>query len=46
LSGDNYQIKYVSGSIENPEIRFEITNILEGGQEAFEKREQKYSFPS
>ena len=39
------KIKYEPGSIENPEIRLEITELLEGGQEAFEKREQKYAFP-
>lgn len=40
--GEKFQ--YISGSIENPQIRTEISNILEGGQEAFEKREQKYAF--
>lgn len=45
----NYEggnIKYVSGSIENPSIRHGITKVLEGGQKAFEKREQKYGFTS
>ena len=33
---------YLSGSIENPEINKNIRDILEGGEEAFRKREQKY----
>lgn len=41
---ENDIFSYSSGSIENPEIRTEIGNVLEGGQEAFEKREQKYAF--
>ncbi len=36
------KITFNSGSIENPEIRNEITSILEGGEEAFKKREEKY----
>lgn len=32
----------LSGSIENGIIRNKITNILEGGNEAFKKREKKY----
>lgn len=45
----NYEggnITYVSGSIENTHIRQGITTVLEGGQKAFEKREQKYGFTS
>lgn len=45
----NYEggnITYVSGSIENSCIRQGITKVLEGGQKAFEKREQKYGFTS
>jgi len=38
----NNKITFKSGSIENPEIRNEITSILEGGEEAFRRREQKY----
>lgn len=34
----------LSGSIENEAIREKIANILEGGYEAFEKREKKYSY--
>ncbi len=33
---------YLSGSIENPEINKNIRDILEGGEDAFRKREQKY----
>lgn len=35
---------YNSGGIENPEINENIKNILEGGEVAFRKREQKYNF--
>jgi hypothetical protein len=35
-------IEYVSGSIEDPEIRDLGLNVLEGGEEAFRKRQQKY----
>jgi len=38
----NNRITFKSGSIENLEIRQEITSILEGGEEAFRRREQKY----
>jgi len=34
----------LSGAIENSEIRTAITKILEGGDEAFRKRELKYQF--
>lgn len=33
---------YISGAIENPEIRESIIKILEGGSEAFEKRHKRY----
>ena len=36
------KISYKSGAIESSEIREEIMPLLEGGQEAFKKREQKY----
>jgi predicted ATPase len=36
------KISYKSGAIESSEIREEIMRLLEGGQEAFKKREQKY----
>ena len=33
---------YLAGSIENPEINRSIRDILEGGEEAFRKRQRKY----
>jgi len=33
---------YLDGSIENPEINRSIRDILEGGEEAFRKRQRKY----
>lgn len=38
---DGY-ISYESGSLENPVIKDKVCNILEGGIEAFNKRQQKY----
>ena len=35
-------ISYESGAIEDEKIRKDITTILEGGEEALKKREQKY----
>ena len=40
--GEN--LSYLSGSLESQEIRDKICNVLEGGKEAFRKREQKYGF--
>lgn len=37
-------LNYSSGGIENLAIRDQICNILEGGKDAFTKREQKYGF--
>lgn len=37
-------LKYISGSLENPEINKQICKILEGGETAFLNREQKYGF--
>lgn len=37
-------LNYYSGGIENVAIRDQICNILEGGKDAFTKREQKYGF--
>jgi energy-coupling factor transporter ATP-binding protein EcfA2 len=37
-------LKYVSGSLENPEINRQICKILEGGERAFLNREKKYGF--
>jgi len=40
---DNERITHtVSGSLENPIIKENVTTILEGGMEAFRKREKKY----
>lgn len=38
------EISYSSGSIENQTIRNSITTLLEGGEEAFKKREAKYGY--
>lgn len=43
-SNDNGVLHYKSGALENTEINQEICRILEGGKEAFEKREKKYGF--
>jgi ABC-type dipeptide/oligopeptide/nickel transport system ATPase component len=37
-------LSYKSGAIENPSIRKQICNILEGGETAFMMREKKYGF--
>ncbi len=37
-------LKYESGAIENDSIRVQVCNILEGGTEAFTRRERKYGF--
>ena len=37
-------LSYIAGSLENPTINEQICKILEGGKEAFEKRERKYGF--
>lgn len=41
---ENETLDYLSGSIENIDVRNQICNILEGGRKAFTKREQKYGF--
>lgn len=41
-SREDGKIRYVAGSIENPEIRDLALNVLEGGREAFKLRQQKY----
>lgn len=41
---EDNKISYKWGAIENPEIRDGITRLLEGGEEAFIRREQKYGF--
>ncbi len=39
---DEGEISYIAGSIENPTIREKAIKVLEGGPEAFKKRQQKY----
>ncbi|SEH11548.1 hypothetical protein SAMN04487967_0402 [Natronorubrum sediminis] len=39
---DNNTIGFESGSLENPDIRERVTTILEGGEEAFRRREERY----
>lgn len=39
---ENNKISYKAGSLENLEMREDIMPILEGGEEAFRKREEKY----
>jgi energy-coupling factor transporter ATP-binding protein EcfA2 len=36
------QISYTSGSLENPEIRSAVCQLLEGGERAFLEREKRY----
>lgn len=36
------QLKYMSGALEDLDINNEVCQILEGGKNAFEKRERKY----
>lgn len=38
-------IHYSSGALENPETRQQVCNILEGGNEAFLKRDRRYAIP-
>lgn len=39
---DKYQVNYLAGSIEDPEINKRILDILEGTKPAFRNRESKY----
>lgn len=39
---DGHRVKYMSGSIENPEINRTVLNVLEGTRPAFDNREAKY----
>lgn len=39
---DQGEISYTSGSLENPSLRTKLLQVLEGGEEAFSKRQQKY----
>lgn len=41
---ENGVLSYYSGSLEDPSINSDICRVLEGGQEAFQKRENKYGF--
>jgi DNA repair exonuclease SbcCD ATPase subunit len=41
-NNDSEKLSYISGSLENPDIKSRICEVLEGGKEAFKKREQKY----
>lgn len=41
---ENGMLSYYSGSLEDPSINSDICRVLEGGQEAFQKRENKYGF--
>ena len=43
-ANENETLSYDSGGIENVTIRDQICSILEGGKDAFTKREQKYGF--
>ena len=36
------EISYLSGSLENPDLRLKLLKVLEGGEEAFSRRQQKY----
>jgi ABC-type Mn2+/Zn2+ transport system ATPase subunit/uncharacterized membrane-anchored protein YhcB (DUF1043 family) len=40
---ENETINYISGSLENVNIRNKVCEILEGGIDAFRKREKKYN---
>lgn len=39
---DQGEISYASGSLENPHLRTKLLSVLEGGEEAFSKRQKKY----
>ncbi len=43
-SNESEELGYISGSLENTEIRNHVCEVLEGGQQAFESREKKYGF--
>lgn len=40
---DNESLSYITGSLENKEIQKYVCDILEGGKDAFEKRQKKYN---
>ncbi len=39
---DQGEVSYVSGSLENPSLRRKLLSVLEGGEEAFSRRQKKY----
>ncbi|ELZ11339.1 DNA repair ATPase [Natrinema thermotolerans DSM 11552] len=41
---DDNVISFESGALENPSIRTQVAKVLEGGRDAFIRREQKYDF--
>ena len=43
MDKNTYEIKYISGSIENPIIKGRIVDILEGTKPAFDLRKSKYN---
>jgi energy-coupling factor transporter ATP-binding protein EcfA2 len=43
---DQGLISYQSGALENPELRAKLLAVLEGGEEAFSKRQRKYRLNS
>ena len=42
MDKNSYQIRYEAGSIENPEIRKHVIDVLEGTEPAFDLRRRKY----
>ena len=42
LEGKDKEFEYIAGSIENPDIKDKICQILEGGETAFKNREKRY----
>ena len=42
MDKSNYQIRYTAGSIENPEIKKHVVDVLEGTKPAFDLRKKKY----
>lgn len=38
-------IRYNSGALENSEVRQQVCNVLEGGNDAFLKRDRRYAIP-
>ncbi len=44
INADNKpKITYISGALENEQIKSEVCSILEGGNDAFIRREKRYS---